>query len=59
MFSSVIVFVVASPDMEMLEREMEAWMPYCNAVTRGVGWRFTTENVYLKLKRLYPKFETG
>jgi len=47
------------PDMEMLGREVEAWTPPRNAVTRGVDWRFTTENAHLKLKRLYPQFETG
>jgi hypothetical protein len=41
-------------DQATLEREVMAWEAARNAASRGVDWRFTTEDARIKLKHLYP-----
>ena len=41
-------------DRATLEREAAAWEATRNATGRGVDWRFTTEDAWIKLKHLYP-----
>ena len=45
------------PDREALEREVAAWEAERNALGGPVNWRFTTEDVRVKLKRLYPSID--
>jgi hypothetical protein len=41
-------------DRATLEREVVAWQAARNRAGRGVNWRFTTEDAWIKLKHLYP-----
>ncbi len=43
------------PEMEDLEREVQAWQDDRNQITKGVDWQFTTEDAPVKLRRLYPQ----
>lgn len=43
------------PDMETVAREVSDWVEQRNRGKQIVDWRFTTEDVRIKLKRLYPK----
>ena len=43
------------PDMQTLVKEVEAWQTGRNENGKPAGWRFTTEDVRIKLKHLYPK----
>jgi DDE superfamily endonuclease len=45
-------------DRATLEREAAAWQAARNASSRGVDWRFTTEDARIKLKHLYPAIQT-
>lgn len=42
------------PDVQMLEREINAWEAERNERRATVNWKFTTENARVKLERLYP-----
>ena len=42
------------PDIETLEKELNAWVKNRNNGKIGVNWRFTTEDARIKLRRLYP-----
>ena len=42
------------PDIETLQRELNAWVESRNNGKIGVNWRFTTEDARIKLRRLYP-----
>ncbi len=42
------------PDMETLEREVEAWQTERTRSGASVDWRFTTEDARIKLRSLYP-----
>ena len=42
-------------DLETLRSEAKAWQEYRNQTAGRVGWRFTTQDARIKLKRLYPK----
>ena len=44
-------------DMEHLEREALAWEHKRNSKEAKAGWRFTTEDARIKLKKLYPSIE--
>jgi hypothetical protein len=44
----------ALADRATLEREVAAWQAARNRASRGVNWRFTTEDARIKLKHLYP-----
>lgn len=45
------------PDLETLDREVQAWSNQRNASGASVDWRFTTEDARIKLKHLYPRIE--
>ena len=42
------------PDLETLKQETAAWVSHRNAASKGVDWRFTTQDARIRLKRLYP-----
>lgn len=44
-------------DRKTLEREVAAWERCRNHRGAKVGWRFTTEDARIKLRRLYPSIE--
>ena len=46
------------PDKETLIQEVQAWEYQRNHSGVTVGWRFTTKDARIKLKRLYPSFKT-
>ena len=46
------------PSAEKLTRELAAWQERRNGSMSRVVWRFTTEQARVKLKHLYPIFET-
>lgn len=46
------------PDRATLERETTAWYTERNALHKCVDWQFTTADARIRLKRLYPQFET-
>ncbi len=46
------------PDMETLQKEARAWADRRNQTQKGVDWQFTTKEARIKLKRLYPQFQT-
>lgn len=43
------------PDMETLQRELDAWQAQRNRDGVVVNWRFATPDARYKLKRLYPE----
>ena len=45
------------PDIETLEREVEAWCRERNRLGASVDWRFRTEDARIKLRSLYPSEE--
>ena len=44
--------------LEELQEEIEAWQQERNQSVAKVVWQFTTEDARVKLKHLYPVFET-
>jgi hypothetical protein len=46
-------------DVARLQTEIAAWSARTNAKQRGVDWQFTIDDARVKLKRIYPKIETG
>ena len=46
------------PDRATLEREVQAWEAARNAASTTIDWRFTTADARIKLKHLYPSFES-
>lgn len=42
------------PDMQTLRTEVAAWEDERNETASTIGWRFTTDDARIKLKRLYP-----
>ncbi|BDC97809.1 hypothetical protein PEPS_00900 [Persicobacter psychrovividus] len=44
-------------DKETLQKQVDAWVSYRNAITASINWQFTTEDARIKLKRLYPTIE--
>lgn len=46
------------PCAAKLSTELAAWQKQRNCTASKVIWRFTTEDARLKLKHLYPLFET-
>jgi hypothetical protein len=47
------------PSVEKRSSELTAWHKEHNCTTSKVVWQFTTEDARLKLKHLYPVFETS
>jgi hypothetical protein len=45
---------VGAADIEVLNRELNAWHTRRNHMQKGVDWQFTTADARIKLKRLYP-----
>jgi len=45
------------PDMEILEREAEAWCEERNRTGASVDWRFSIEETRIKLRSFYPSAE--
>jgi len=45
-------------DKAVLIREVNAWQNERNEVGATIDWRFTTKDARIKLKRLYPSFNT-
>lgn len=45
------------PDRATLEAEVAAWQARQNATSGAIDWRFTTADVRIKLKRLYPSLQ--
>ena len=45
-------------DRDALARETTAWATRRNAAASTIDWRFTTADARIKLKRLYPAFES-
>lgn len=43
---------------EELEKELQAWQKERNQVASKVSWQFSTEDARVKLKHLYPVFES-
>jgi hypothetical protein len=43
---------------DFLEREVAAWQMARNTAEAKINWRFTTADARIKLKRLYPSFDT-
>ena len=41
------------PDQETIKK-ISAWQEKRNDIARPMEWRFTTDNVRIKLKKLYP-----
>ena len=46
------------PDVETLRSAACAWAWHRNAVAKGVDGQFTAEDARIRLKRLYPQFQT-
>ncbi len=46
------------PDTDFLRREVTAWYGDRNQRNKFVDWQFTTNDARIKLKRLYPQFQT-
>lgn len=45
-------------DIQTLAKETKAWEKNRNQTQKGVDWQFTTNDARIKLKCLYPKFQT-
>ena len=45
-------------NMALLTRECKAWEDMRNTRQKGVDWQFTTQDARIKLKRLYPLFQS-
>lgn len=45
-------------DIETLRNEIGAWEQKRNEQQEGVDWQFTTEDARIKLRRLYPKYNS-
>jgi len=46
------------PKIEEVESEVSAWQNERNSKDCKINWRFTTKDARIKLKRLYPSFQT-
>jgi len=46
------------PAIQLLEKEVCAWEYNRNHKLTPIKWQFTTQNARIKLRRLYPKFQT-
>jgi hypothetical protein len=45
-------------NMALLTRECKVWEDIRNKRQKGVDWQFTTQDARIKLKRLYPLFQS-
>jgi hypothetical protein len=46
------------PTMEQMKKEVSAWNIARNQDTKKINWRFTTEDARIKLRRLYPQYQS-
>jgi hypothetical protein len=46
------------PDLPTLEQQVSAWQSQRNEQDNWIDWRFTTEDVRVKLHRLYPSINS-
>ena len=46
------------PTVEQMKREVKAWAKARNKAANKINWRFSTDKARIKLKRLYPQFDT-
>lgn len=46
------------PDIETLQREVQAWAEERNHLGASVDWRFTTSDARTKLRKLYPSIDS-
>jgi hypothetical protein len=44
--------------IEKVREEVEAWKNARNGFTKKINWQFTMEKARIKLKRLYPSYES-
>jgi hypothetical protein len=44
--------------VEKVKEEVEAWENAPNGLTKKINWQFTKEDARIKLKRLYPAYES-
>jgi hypothetical protein len=45
-------------DLKTIMDEVEAWQKSKNSQDKKINWQFTTQDSRIKLKRLYPSFNT-
>jgi hypothetical protein len=45
-------------ELETMQKEIKAWEQERNTKQSGVDWRFTTEDARIRLKRLYPQYQS-
>lgn len=45
-------------NFEEVQREVDAWKTHRNNMNAEINWRFETKDARIKLKRLYPSFNT-
>jgi hypothetical protein len=45
-------------DAATLRQQVAAWEAQRNARQKGVEWQFTTADARVKLRRLYPRFQS-
>ncbi len=45
-------------NFEEVQREVDAWKTHRNNMNAEINWRFKTKDARIKLKRLYPSFNT-
>ena len=45
-------------DLQTVQNEIKAWEQGRNLKQKGVDWRFTTEKARVRLKRLYPQYQS-
>jgi hypothetical protein len=41
-----------------MQHDIKAWEQEHNSKQKGVDWRFTTEKARIRLKRLYPQYQS-
>ena len=47
------------PDQETLAKQVPVWRKQSNQKKVNPNWQFTTQDVRIKLKKLYPTFDEG
>jgi hypothetical protein len=45
-------------DLETMQNEIKTWQQERNLKQKGVDWQFTTEKARIRLKRLYPQYQS-
>jgi len=47
------------PDRQTLQKEIRSWNQDRNQQSKSVDWRFTVDDARIKMKSLYPTFQSG